>query len=181
MVAAIREAGVERPRRIAVLGAGGTAAAALGAARELGRSEANQSTAGAIEVDVVVRTRDRAADLLAAAERLGMRVRLRDWPGTAVLREADLVISTVPAGAADAVAAEWVPRPAQAVFDVLYEPWPTRLAIVADDAGATVVGGLDLLVHQAAGQIALWAGRPAPVDAMRAAGDQALKARASTA
>jgi shikimate dehydrogenase len=39
-----------------------------------------------------------------------------------------------------------------------------------------VVGGLDLLVHQAALQVTLMTGRPAPLAAMRAAGERALAA-----
>ena len=35
------------------------------------------------------------------------------------------------------------------VFDVVYDPWPTPLAAAAAAAGRTLVGGLDLLVHQA--------------------------------
>ena len=48
------------------------------------------------------------------------------------------------------------------VFEVLYDPWPTPLAASAGDTGRTLVGGLDLLVHQAALQVELFTGRPAP-------------------
>ena len=41
----------------------------------------------------------------------------------------------------------------------------------------TVVGGLDLLVHQAVLQVELFTGRTVAVDVMRDAGERALAAR----
>jgi shikimate dehydrogenase len=58
------------------------------------------------------------------------------------------------------------------VFDVVYDPWPTPLAAAAADR--VLVSGLDLLVHQAALQFEIFTGVPAPLAAMRAAGEQAL-------
>jgi shikimate dehydrogenase len=51
----------------------------------------------------------------------------------------------------------------------VYHPWPTVLAQAAARAGIPVASGMDLLLHQAARQVELMTGRPAPVDAMRAA------------
>jgi shikimate dehydrogenase len=64
------------------------------------------------------------------------------------------------------------------LLEVLYDPWPTALAAAAARAGAPVAGGLALLVHQAAVQVELMSGKPAPILAMRAAGERALAARA---
>ena len=52
-------------------------------------------------------------------------------------------------------------------MDVVYHPWPTALATAASRAGAVVVSGFELLLHQAARQVELMTGRPAPVPAMR--------------
>ncbi len=60
---------------------------------------------------------------------------------------------------------------------MLYDPWPTPLARSA--AGRTLVGGLDLLVHQAALQLEIFTGLPAPLEQMRAAGETALVQRRS--
>jgi shikimate dehydrogenase len=91
------------------------------------------------------------------------------------IRRADLVVSTVPAGAADDLVAQtWG---SAALFDVLYAPWPTPLAVAARAAGAAVVGGLPMLVGQAALAVELMTGRPAPLAAMRAAGERALTRR----
>ena len=64
-----------------------------------------------------------------------------------------LLISTVPAGAADRLrrtdaAAGTLSR--HAVLDVVYHPWPTGLAAAAERTGAAVIGGFELLLHQAA-------------------------------
>ncbi len=50
-------------------------------------------------------------------------------------------------------------RSAGAVFDVIYDPWPTPLAQAATGAGLPTVTGLDLLAHQAALQVELMTGR----------------------
>jgi shikimate dehydrogenase len=63
------------------------------------------------------------------------------------------------------------------LFDVVYAPWPTQLAAAWSTAGGDVVGGLDLLVAQAALQVHLMTGREPPTDVMRAAGEAALAAR----
>ncbi len=138
-----------------ILGGGATACAALAALRDLGERSAA----------VAVRDPARAGDLLAAADRLGMAVALRPLESS-TLAGARLIISTVPASAADfavQIFAQLVPAP-RLVFDVVYHPWPTALAAAATQAGAVVVGGFDLLLHQAARQVELMTGRPAPVD-----------------
>lgn len=168
MVRALSDAGIAPGESPVVLGAGGTARSALAALADL----------GARDVAVVVRERARARPLAAAGERLGTRVTLTAWPGVAALREATLVVSTVPAGAADAVAAGgW--RGDLPLFDVLYHPWPTPLAAAALAAGARVVPGLDLLVSQAVLQVELMTGRRPPAGVLAAAGREALAARGS--
>ena len=170
MVAALAEAGAAGdPGAVLIAGAGATACSALAAVRDLGGHQ----------VTVAARDASRAGSLLAAARRLGVAVRMADFhaPG---MPAPDLLVSTVPAGAADIYAKRLATgslRP-RLVFDVLYHPWPTPLADAAGRAGATVVGGFALLLHQAAGQVALMTGKPAPVEAMRAAGLAALAGRA---
>jgi shikimate dehydrogenase len=60
--------------------------------------------------------------------------------------------------------------PPKAVLDVVYHPWPTRLAEAAASVGAVTVGGFEFLVQQAACQVRLMTGQNPPVAAMRAGG-----------
>ena len=174
MIAALAGAGVAAADGSAagqalILGGGATACSALASLRGLGAAGAT----------VAVRDPARAADVLAAADRLGMRVRLAAF-GEDQDRGWRLLISTVPAGAAD-IYAERVLRAAAAplaVLDVVYHPWPTRLAAAAEQVGVITVSGFELLVQQAGPQVELMTGRPAPLAAMREAGLAELARRA---
>jgi len=81
---------------------------------------------------------------------------------------AHLVIDTTPPGSVDRLASDLVAGPGTYV-DWTYVPWPTQLASAYAEAGRTVIGGLELLLRQAALQVELMTGRPAPLTAMRAA------------
>jgi shikimate dehydrogenase len=151
---------------VLILGGGATACSALAAARAL----------GAAQVTVAVRDPAGAQDLLAAAARLDVAVTLTGFE-TPQDGAPEVLISTVPAGAADIYAkriarGDLVPRH---LLDVVYHPWPTALADAARKAGISVAGGVELLLHQAAGQVTLMTGQPAPLPAMRQAGESALR------
>jgi shikimate dehydrogenase len=160
IVAALREAGVHSCTRAAVIGAGATAASALAALHEL----------GAHHVRVLARSAVRAQALQPVADVLGIELRVGELhPLEVEDRWPQVVVSTTPAGALDAFAGESDPGPgAPTLLDVVYAPWPTPLAEVYARAGATVVGGAQMLVHQAAAQVRLMTGRDAPLEQMRA-------------
>lgn len=167
MVAALRERGIEQVGSAAILGAGATASSALAALARICTGE----------VVAYVRSEARAAEMRQWGERLDVEVRTADWADAAEALDAPLVIATTPAGATDTLAHAVPERPA-ALFDVLYHPWPTELAARWSMIGGAVVSGLDLLVHQAVLQVEQMTGlRPAPVEAMRKAGEHALAAR----
>lgn len=167
IVAALTRAGVAPRRHDAawVIGAGATATSALAALAALGLHSAV----------VVVRRPEAAASLAGIGAELGIDVAVRDWGLLPGCVEAPLVVSTVPAGATDALASG-LGRPAGLLLEVVYAPWPTALAAAWERGGGPVVGGLDLLVEQAAEQVRLMTGRQPPVDAMRAAGQAARAA-----
>lgn len=175
--AAIRERTSATLASAVVLGGGATATSVGLAIADL----------GVRTITVAVREEARAAETLAAlrGHPSAPEVRvtsLRDgqWgtgsdPGAGG-STVDVVVSTIPAAAqtSDLVArCAGVP----VVFEVLYDPWPTPLAADALASGRVLVSGMDLLVHQAALQFELFTGRPAPVPAMREAGELALAAR----
>jgi shikimate dehydrogenase len=166
MISALREAGLARVEQAVILGAGGTAQAALAAVRELG----HQSPI------VLVRNLARTSELRETAERLEMQPTISDGLLTEPLPAADLVISTLPGGAADPLTGtRW--KPETTVLDVVYAPWPTPFAGSALAAGCPVVSGLTVLLYQAVAQVELMTGQPGPVEAMRTALVAAVAAR----
>jgi len=159
MVDALLSAGVSTVERVSILGAGGTARAALAAARDL----------GANAVTVVARRPEAIEELDPVAADLGLDLIGTDWAAAADAGDADVVISTVPRGAADPLGATMRWRASGVLFDAVYDPWPTPLASSATAAGMHVVSGLDLLLTQAVRQFELFTGVSAPVGAMREA------------
>jgi shikimate dehydrogenase len=158
IVTALAEAGIGPPGSAVVLGAGATACSALAALRDLGLPKAV----------VVARDPSRAIEAVAAAGRLGVGVTVCTYADP--LPDTDLVISTLPSGAADAHA-EAIARVAGALLDVVYAPWPTPAAEAVRAAGGRTADGYTMLLHQAVRQVALMTGREdIPVEAMRAAG-----------
>jgi shikimate dehydrogenase len=161
VVGALRAAGGFRAgegRTAVVLGAGGTASATVTALGELGLSD----------VHVVVRDPARAHATTEAARRAGLEVSVHRWADTdfgELATGAQALVSTVPPDAvaphADALAA--VP----CVLDVIYHPWPTPLAEAVAARSGRVATGLDMLLHQAFGQVEQFTGRPAPREVMR--------------
>ena len=57
----------------------------------------------------------------------------------------------------------------QTVVDLVYGEEPTALVSAAQDAGATVVDGIEILVRQGARSLQIWTGRKAPLETMRSA------------
>jgi shikimate dehydrogenase len=160
MVRVLSDAGLATGPTVTVLGGGGTARAALAAAAQL----------GARAVTVVTRRPEVREALAPAADALGVKLIGADWAEAPAAFDADAVISTVPRGAADALATAVRWRPGTVLFDAIYDPWPTPLAAAAAGHGNAVVSGLDLLLAQALGQFEQFTGvTPAPEAAMRAA------------
>jgi shikimate dehydrogenase len=154
-------------RRCLVAGAGGAARAVVLALAEEGASE----------VAVMNRTQSRAELAATLGGAVGRVVALGDVDAAA---QADLIVNATPLGmigASDSVD-EWLVSPAllhhgQVAADLVYAPRRTTWLAAAAEAGATVLGGLGMLVHQAAAQIELWTGVAPPVDAMWSAAEAA--------
>ncbi|MGH3357140.1 MAG: shikimate dehydrogenase [Nocardioidaceae bacterium] len=170
MVSALEERGVSRVATAVVVGGGATATSAVLALSRM----------GCHSVTLWVREPARARETLEAAARVtgapSVQVAGAETP-VEDQGEVDLVLSTIPASAQEPVAVGLAER-AAAVFDVLYDPWPTPLARAATSAHRPLVSGLDLLLHQATRQVELMTGcDTAPLEAMRSAGRAALAGR----
>lgn len=145
-----------RGARVAVLGAGGSARAVCYGLR-------------ARSAEVTIYARDvRKAQPLAAE--FGARVA----PLESFKQSADLVINCTPIGmhghsaGQSPVSADSL-RDVRLVYDLVYNPEETALLRDAQQAGCQILGGLAMLVAQAAEQFRLWTGEAAPVELMRQA------------
>lgn len=156
MVDALAAVDVATHPHVAILGAGGTARAALAAAAQL----------EAESVTVYARRPEAIARLEPVADSLGLGLNAAAWHEAAASGQADLVVSTAPAKAAP-TQVDW--RTGCVLFDVIYDPWPTPLATRATTAGCLVVDGLELLLAQGVRQFELFCGVEAPTQKMRAA------------
>jgi shikimate dehydrogenase len=161
LVTALRHAGVSSVSRGCVVGGGATAASAVAALIEF----------GCTSPVVVVRSVERAGAVRDAAAALDVSPQFVLWAEAAdAVRSSSVVVSTVPAGAADALAVQLADAAGLGVLlDVVYAPWPTALASAWEAAGGAVVSGFEMLLHQAVQQVRLMTGLEPPVDAMRAA------------
>jgi shikimate dehydrogenase len=163
-VAVIERTGVDLATAdVWLIGAGATARSALVAL----------SCCHLDSVTVVARRPEATAGLVEIAETVGLSLEICGWEAIAGCADAGLVVSTTPAGATDALSSA-LHTVAGTWFDVVYSPWPTPAAAAWASAGGPAVGGIELLVEQAAVQVELMTGQPAPVEAMRAAGHRAI-------
>jgi shikimate dehydrogenase len=148
-------------RRALVLGAGGSARAAIWALREAGA-----------EVLVWNRTPGKAEDLARAFD-----VRL-----SGEAPEFDLLVNCTTVGLAQASerppeASDLKALPIDAdaiqqrhtVVDLVYGSHDTALAAIARDRGAHIVDGLEVLVRQGAASLRIWTGLEPPFEPMREA------------
>ncbi len=148
-------------KRVAVLGAGGAARAAVyGILRK-----------GGIPI-VFNRSRDRAESL---ARWFGCEARPLANLGTA---EADVLVNATPVGMSPLMDETPVDKRHLAQFrwvmDTIYNPLETRLLREAKEAGCGVIAGLSMFVRQGAEQIRIWTGLEPPVELMTQVVETAL-------
>ena len=139
--------------RIAVLGAGGAARAAVFGLVDQGA-----------EVFIVNRTHENAVKLAKDSKAKALKPeKFAESP------RFDVLINSTPCGMAGTK--QPLPPPfengekelnAGLVFDLVYNPLETPLIKLAKERGIPVVGGLEMFVQQGARQFEIWTGKPAP-------------------
>lgn len=142
-------------RSVLVLGAGGAARAVAAALVRHGAS-----------VSVAARRADAASALVARVP----GTRAVAWPDEGPVA-AEVVVNATPIGMAGDGSVPFEPRAGQWVVDLVYHPIETALIKRATDVGAHPIGGLGMLVHQAALSFERFTGRSAPLAAMRIAAE----------
>ena len=179
IASAIRRAcsrsGVPVPSSALVLGARATASSALAALGELGITTTT----------VAARRFGGPGSVISAASRLGVSVEQVMWSDVSAVASAaaraDVLISTLPAGVADAIASRLAPREGQILLDVIYSPRDTALRTTFEKAGGVVAEGTDMLVYQGAAQVQLMTGRSPDPAVMRHTLEAELERRAREA
>ena len=129
---------------VVILGAGATARAAAAACDGF-----------ATHITVINRSLSRVQGMSDAV--IESELSFLDWDNLSVLNDADLVISTAPAGVTDSI--ELPQKTSVPFFEALYKPWPTPASALWTSRGGTVIDGLDLLIHQAMAQIEIFTGK----------------------
>jgi len=172
---ALKEGGGFHPKnkKVLLLGAGGAArATAFTLAREQIRS-----------LVIANRNADRAINM-------AQDLKDTDIPITTSLMQpsslhkhvqtADLIVNSTSVGMAGGDAEGQSPLEGHSilsstfVFDMVYNPPRTPLMHQASETDASVLGGLSMLIYQAAEQFPIWTGQQAPVDLMFKVGAEAL-------
>jgi 3-dehydroquinate dehydratase/shikimate dehydrogenase len=149
--------------RVAVIGAGGAARALLWGLRSRGA-----------RATVFARDTARAR---ATAEAFGAEVKQLDGADFGGFQ---LVVNATPLGTRGAHEGETPAtvdqlRGACVAYDLVYNPARTRFIKEAEAAGCETLGGLQMLVAQAAAQFELWTGTSATVEVMLAAAERELE------
>ena len=159
-------------KRCLLLGAGGAARSVALALAE----------AGASSVSVVGRRPEAVKSCVELAGPAGEAVAPEPGALKAAVLGAELLVNASPVGMkpGDGIPFEldpgWLGNH-QSVIDLIYLPAATPLLSAARKRGAFTSNGLGMLINQAARQIEIWTGRPAPLDVMSAAALAALSHR----
>ncbi|MXZ90930.1 MAG: shikimate dehydrogenase [Chloroflexi bacterium] len=173
---ALRESGGLEPagKRGLILGAGGSA---RGVVQALLR-------AGIAELVIANRTVARAQSLAElATERnvVAETIPLEGGPLGDAAAAADLIVNCTSLGmrhgpdeSATPLGARQIPA-AALVYDLVYNPMQTPLLRAAEQAGASTLGGISMLVYQGAASFEIWLERPAPVAVMMDAAMAAMQ------
>ena len=165
-------AGVVRPlekrlklkgARVAVLGAGGAARAAVFGLIEQGA-----------EVFIVNRTHETAVALARQAKAKSLKHEVF------AKQHFDVLINSTPCGMKGSKQALPIAENelnARLVFDMVYNPMETPLLSLARSRGIAVVSGVEMFVQQGARQFEIWTGKPAPEAEMQRVVEHELRRR----
>jgi shikimate dehydrogenase len=174
-LAALRESGFDpQGVRAAILGAGGSARAVAYAL----------AAAGASRVGLWNRTLDRAEAIVRDMSMLFPQVvfEAHRLPGGLgfIGGDVNLIVNCTPVGMWPQVdASPWpanLPLPGHCfVMDLIYKPSETQFLAQAKAAGARVLSGLSMLIHQGAAAFRRWTGVEPPLEVMARAVQAALQ------
>jgi len=134
-----------KPKSVLIVGSGATARAAAAAFDDADTS-----------ISVLHRNIEREKSMHSSVTDATMK--FLPWKFIDEIYAFDLVINTTPKAVLDSFAHELSQKPNGTLFDVIYNPWPTKFAAAWSKTGSSVISGLDLLIAQGIEQIRLFSG-----------------------
>lgn len=161
-------------KRALLLGAGGAARAAAFALCQ------ERVATLAIANRTPQRAEALAAELRGNAATTLSALSLADPTLEDIALQSDLIVNSTSVGMRHADAEGQTPLSGGAiphdavVMDMVYNPQHTSLLAAARSAGARAIGGMPMLIYQGAAAFEMWTAKPAPIEAMFAAGNVAL-------
>jgi len=159
-------------KKTLLLGAGG-------AARAIAFSLAEANAELTIANRTIARAKALAKDIQEKVNKTVKCVGLSRKELSAAAKESEILINATsvgmyPKSGATILNSEMIPRGA-VVFDAVYKPLETKLLKEARKAGARVIRGIEMLVHQGALSFEIWTGEKAPIKIMRKAAEGELR------
>jgi shikimate dehydrogenase len=148
--------------KILILGAGGAARAVA-----FGLGGLQQ------ELIIINRTFERGNQLAKELSRITSAIAIQLDELSDVINDVEVVINTTSMCMLGSESDEETPISSQllredmTVFDIVYNPKETKLLKSARAAGAKIIYGYEMLVHQGAKSFELWTGQKAPVELMK--------------
>lgn len=142
-------------KKVSVLGAGGAARAIVYGLLKKGA-----------QVTIYNRT---LANALKLAQEFDCRG--KDLKNIQEIKTSDIIINSTAVGMKPWENESLIPKEYinknQIVFDIVYNPYKTRLLQMAEKKGARIIHGLEMLLHQGTAQFELYTGRKAPLEVMK--------------
>jgi shikimate dehydrogenase len=149
--------------KVLLIGAGGAARAALAALADEN---------GISEINIANRSEGNARLLLEVSVPLGLNCKIVQWEEIpAFSKTAELIVNatTVGMNSEPSLLDYQNINKHGIVYDIVYRPIHTALIDNAKQAGAEVIHGYEMLLHQGAKSFEIWTGMSAPIDGMKKA------------
>lgn len=166
-IRALKENGVSlEGKKLILLGAGGA-----------GKAIAFQAAQEVEKLVILNRTPEKPEKIAGALQKkIGKKVEGEEFSAKVLeeeMKNADILVNSTSVGMHPNFNKSLVPRTLLrsdlCVMDIIYSPLKTKLVTDAEAAGAKVVSGLEMLIHQGAVSFEIWTKQTAPVEVMRKA------------
>jgi shikimate dehydrogenase len=147
-------------KKVALIGAGGAAHAMAYGVLKKGAT-----------LTIFNRTVEKAEELAQVMSKLNYKVEVKSTQEISIVQNYDIILNSTSLGMGEQLNETPVPKEYitkdQIIFDAVYVPYETKLLKDAKEKGATIIHGLEMLLHQALIQFELYTNHKAPEKTMR--------------